>query len=41
MTRKELYAVLEKLDWGAWEILSDDDGYIRVLISVEEDEEDA
>ena len=40
MTRKEVYAILEKLDWGSWEILTDDDGYIRVLISVEEDHDE-
>jgi hypothetical protein len=40
MTRKEVDAILEKLDWGSWEILSDDDGYIRVLICVDEENED-
>ena len=39
MTRKELNALLEQLEWGSYEILSDEDGYVRILISVDEDDE--
>ena len=31
---------LQKLDWGSYEILSDEDGYVRVLICVDEEEDD-
>lgn len=39
MTRKELNEWLEKLDWGSYEILSDEDGYVRVLISIDDEGE--
>ena len=39
MTRKELNDWLEKIDWGSYEILHDADGYVRVLICVDEENE--
>lgn len=36
MTRKEVFEALEGMNY---ELILDEDGYIRVLIEVEEDEE--
>jgi hypothetical protein len=40
MTRKELNEWLDKLDWGSYEILSDENGHVRVLISIDDEDED-
>ena len=37
MTRKELNDWIEKLDWGSYEILSDEDGYVRILIVIDDE----
>ena len=36
MTRKELNDWLDRIDWGSYEILSDEDGYVRILFCIED-----